>query len=197
MSTPQRTAADAAMDRYAAGDDAAFAVVYDALAGRIFAYLRRSAGNQARAEDLVQQTFLHMHRARGTFVSGSAVVPWAYAIARRLLIDDRRRDQRNILITAEGAADGALQASTEPGADDLLEADDLARRLTQRLAALPAMQRAAFELIRFEGLSHAEAAEALGVTVNSVKLRTHRALEALRDVLGEGQSADEVEAERE
>jgi RNA polymerase sigma-70 factor (ECF subfamily) len=184
-STPQRTAADAAMDRYASGDDAAFALVYDALSTRIFAYLRRSTGNAARAEDLVQQTFLHMHRARGTFVSGSAVVPWAYAIARRLFIDDRRRDQRSVLATAQGVVDGAAQASGDPGADDLLEADDLARRLKDRLAALPPMQRAAFELVRFEGLSHVEAAEALGVTVNSVKLRTHRALEALRDVLGE------------
>ena len=190
MSTPPRTAADAAMDRYAAGDDGAFALVYDALAGRIFAYVRRSSGNQARAEDLVQQTFLHLHRARGTFVPGSAVVPWAYAIARRLLIDDRRRDHRSVLFTAADAADGALQPSADPAADDLLEADDLARRLEQRLAALPSMQRAAFELIRFEGLSHAEAAEALGVTVNSVKLRTHRALEALRDVLGQDEPTD-------
>jgi RNA polymerase sigma-70 factor (ECF subfamily) len=178
------------MDRYAAGDDAAFAIVYDALSTRIFAYLRRSTGNAARAEDLVQQTFLHLHRARGTFVSGSAVVPWAYAIARRLFIDDRRRDQRSVLSTAQGAADGAGQASGEPGADDLLEADELARRLRDRLAALPAMQRAAFELVRFEGLSHVEAAEALGVTVNSIKLRTHRALEALRDMLGEAADAE-------
>ena len=68
--------ADAAMERYSVGDDAAFAVVYDALAPRIFGYLRRKLGSVSRAEDVVQQTFLHMHRARGTFVPGSRVSPW-------------------------------------------------------------------------------------------------------------------------
>src|SRR4051812_41474393 len=77
------SAADLAMERYAEGDDAAFALVYDALAERLLAFLRRRLGSMSRAEDLLQQTFLRMHRARGSFVSGSAVLPWAFAIARR------------------------------------------------------------------------------------------------------------------
>jgi RNA polymerase sigma-70 factor (ECF subfamily) len=183
LTTPARDPADLAMDSYASGNDEAFAVVYDALAPRIFAFLRRSSPNQAQAEDLVQQTFLQLHRARGTFVAGSAVAPWAFAIARRLLIDQRRRDHRSPLNTAQSTAEGISEASVEPAADDLLEAGDLAKELRYRLDALPPPQRAAFELVRFDGLSHAEAAEALGMTVNSVKLRVHRALAALRGVL--------------
>jgi len=175
---------DAAMDRYAAGDDAAFTDVYDAVAPRLFSYLRRNVAEPTLAEDLLQKTMLQMHRARGTFIGGSAVMPWAFAIARRLLIDEIRKDRRNVLANAERDREDA-----ECGASDLpeavLEAHDLARRLQAELVRLPETQRVAFELMRMDGLSHGEAAEALGVTVSAVKLRAHRAYVALRAVLGE------------
>ncbi|HXK20787.1 MAG TPA: RNA polymerase sigma factor [Polyangiaceae bacterium] len=171
------------MERYALGDDAAFAVVYDALADRLLGFLRGKLGSLSRAEDLVQQTFLRMHRARGSFVSGSAVLPWAFAIARRLLIDELRRSRRHALAPEQAIADEVTRPSPDPGAQDLLEADELARRLQQRLSALPATQREAFELTRLQGLSHGEAAQVLGMTVQAVKLRTHRASIALRGVL--------------
>jgi RNA polymerase sigma-70 factor (ECF subfamily) len=177
------SAADLAMERYAEGDDAAFALVYDALAERLLAFLRRRLGSMSRAEDLLQQTFLRMHRARGSFVSGSAVLPWAFAIARRLLIDELRRAQKHGLAPAQAVAAEATQPSREPSAQALLEADELARRLQRRLAALPASQRVAFELTKLEGLSAAEAAQVLGMTVQAVKLRAHRASIALRGVL--------------
>src|SRR6478735_49383 len=60
-------AADLAMERYAAGDDAAFAQVYDEVAPRLMRHLRRHVACRAVVEDLVQQTFLQMHRARGRF----------------------------------------------------------------------------------------------------------------------------------
>ena len=177
---PERSCADIAMDRYADGDDAAFAAVYDALAERLFSYLRRKLTSVARAEDLVQQTFLQMHRARGSFVAGSAVLPWAFAIARRLMIDDLRRGQRNLLANARELAEEVAQPSLDAAADDLLDAGELARKVQRRLELLPIAQRHAFELVRFEGLSHAEAGEVLGMTASSVKLRVHRAYIALR-----------------
>src|SRR5262249_51768481 len=76
-----RTAGDAAMERYAAGDDTAFGAVYDALASRLHRYIRRQMKESQAAEDLLQETFLRMHKARGTFVTGAAVLPWAFAIA--------------------------------------------------------------------------------------------------------------------
>src|SRR5262245_63326335 len=81
------TAGDAAMERYAAGDDAAFEALYDALADRLYAYVRRHVPDPHVCDDLVQETFLRMHRARGTFMTGAAVLPWAFAIARRLVVD--------------------------------------------------------------------------------------------------------------
>jgi RNA polymerase sigma-70 factor (ECF subfamily) len=179
---PQSDDADAAMDRYAAGDNAAFGLVYDALAPRLYGYLLRQARDRARAEDLLQQTFLHMHRARDRFIPGAEVTPWAFAIARRLLIDTLRRNKREVP-EDDGAAEAV--ASADPGADELFEASELAGRLRRELARLPQSQRAAFELIKDEGLSMAEAAAVLGTTVAAVKLRAHRAYEALRGALGD------------
>jgi RNA polymerase sigma-70 factor (ECF subfamily) len=178
----QRGDADLAMERYAAGDSAAFARVYDALAPRLFAYLFRQTRDRARAEDLLQQTMLHIHRARDRFIPGAPVTPWAFAIARRLLVDWTRRGRREVL--GDGTdMDGGVAAS--PRADDLVQASQVAFRIERVLAALPASQRTAFQLIKQEGLTVAEAAQVLGTTVAAVKLRAHRAYEALRAGLGE------------
>src|SRR5689334_3391733 len=174
------------MDRYAAGEDAAFGDVYDTVAPRVLSYLRRQTRDVARAEDLLQQTMLQIHRARGTFISGSGVLPWAFAIARRLLIDELRRDRRNVLSTAELVVDESPSLSDDAGPDGLAEAKQLAHRLDRELKRLPESQRVAFELMRVDGLSHLEAAEVLGATVSAVKLRAHRAYVALRAVLGDG-----------
>ena len=64
-----RAEADVAMERYAGGDDASFGLVYDALAPRLFGYLLRQTRQRARAEDLLQQTMLHIHRARASFIT--------------------------------------------------------------------------------------------------------------------------------
>ena len=172
---------DEAMKRYAAGDDAAFTLVYDALAPRLFGYLLRQTHDRARTEDLIQQTMLHMHRARERFIPGAEVTPWAFAIARRLLVDVVRRGKREVL--ADDSTAIVVSESRHPSADDLVRAHEVAERLEQALAALPTTQRTAFELIRQEGLSVAEAAQVLGTTTMAVKLRAHRAYEALRSAL--------------
>jgi RNA polymerase sigma-70 factor (ECF subfamily) len=170
------------MERYAEGDDASFALVYDALAPRLYGYLLRQTRQRARAEDLVQQTMLHIHRARARFIPGAEVTPWAFAIARRLLVDSIRRGRREVLVDG---GDLDVGIDTGPGADELVQARELATRVEGVLAKLPQSQRAAFELIRNEGLSMAEAAQVLGTTVAAVKLRAHRAYEALRLALGD------------
>lgn len=178
-----QSAVDLAMERYATGDDAAFALVYDALAPRLFAFLRRKVRTHARAEDLLQQTFLHLHRSRGTFVRGSAVLPWTLSIARRLVIDDARREQRSAHGYVSPEEDAALFAIDAEVAETI-DARLLGARLQAELVGLPPRQREAFELVRLDGLSNAQAAEVLGVSINSVKLRAHRAYVALRAALG-------------
>jgi RNA polymerase sigma-70 factor (ECF subfamily) len=177
-----RTDADSAMERYACGDGAAFAQVYDALAPRLYGYLLRQTRDRARAEDLLQQTMLHIHRARDRFIPGAEVRPWAFAIARRLLVDELRRGRR-VLLSDDGDPD--LGVSDRPLADEVVQAGELAIQIQGILAKLPTSQRAAFELIKQEGLTVAEAAQVLGTTVAAVKLRAHRAYEALRAALGD------------
>ena len=171
-----------AMDRYASGDNAAFGELYDRLAPRLLGFLHRQTGDRARAEDLVQQTFLQMHCARETYVTGADVLPWAFAIARRLAIDSYRRGKRVVL---DGDLDLAPLVS-ELAPEEALRSKRAAERVQQTLESLPDGQRIAFELIKLDGLSVAQAAEALGTTVTAVKLRAHRTYEALRGALREG-----------
>jgi RNA polymerase sigma-70 factor (ECF subfamily) len=173
------------MDRYARGEDDAFEALYDGLAPRLVAFLLRQTRDRARAEDVVQQTMLQIHRARGRFVPGARVIPWAFAIARRLLIDSHRRGGREAVAPSDDAAAEDLLEALDARADDVAIAKELAAKIDRALRELPENQRVAFELIKQEGLSVAEAAEALGTTVAAVKLRAHRAYEALREALAE------------
>jgi RNA polymerase sigma-70 factor (ECF subfamily) len=185
---PERPVADTAMDRYAAGEDAAFGLVYDALAPRLYGYLLRQTRDRTRAEDLLQQTLLRIHRARDRFIPGAEVTPWAFAIARRLLIDGIRRSKREVFADDSEPDAGP---SGEPTAEELIHASELAALVEKVLARLPQSQRVAFELIKHEGLTVAEAAAVLGTTVAAVKLRAHRAYEALRGALGAGLEGEE------
>src|SRR5689334_13001546 len=81
---------DQAMDRYAQGQEAAFAVLYAGLETKLRAFLTRLTGAPPVADDLLQETFMRIHRARGGFEAGAAVVPWAYAIARNVWLDHIR-----------------------------------------------------------------------------------------------------------
>lgn len=175
--------ANEAMSRYSAGDAGAFAAVYDELAPRLFRYLLRlTRSNTVLAEDLLQQTFLQMHDARGRFVPGSAVSPWAYAIARRLFIDTVRKGRREELFgSPEDLLTNLASEVVTPEAD--VAARRIAAELDAELERLPAQQREAFLLVRDEGLSMSEAALLLGTTVAAVKLRASRAYRALRAVL--------------
>jgi RNA polymerase sigma-70 factor, ECF subfamily len=185
-----RSPADSAMDRYAAGDDSAFPALYDLMAPRLYGYFMRQTRDGDLADDLTQQTLLKIHRARGQFLRGAAVTPWAFAIGRRLLLDSFRRHKREV---SSEAGDEALEtaSSDAPTADDLVQAQETAHRIQKELRRLPESQRVAFELVKQEGLSFVEAAEVLGTTVPAVKLRAHRAYEALRAVLGDVLDAEE------
>ncbi len=168
--------ADEAMERYARGDDRAFVEVYEALATPLYRLAVRALRDRALAEDIVQMTFLNIHRARGTFVEGGSVLPWAKCIARRLVLDalrGRARDRRWTSADIEGN-----HARVTPP-DERVAATDTAHSIQAALARLPASQKEVLEL-RAQGLSLVVMARVLRTTVVAVKLRIHRALLALR-----------------
>ncbi len=167
------------MDAYAEGEEEAFAVVYDELAPRLHAYLRRLCGSHTTSQDILQQVFLNIHQARSTFARGAAVEPWAYAIARRRAIDWARRTRRE---PWSEMVERALQ-SPEETPEQAAVGRQLAEHAQQELARVPELLREAFLLTRLEGLSTAEAADVLGTTRTNVKVRAHRASLLLRERL--------------
>jgi RNA polymerase sigma-70 factor (ECF subfamily) len=169
-----KPAANLAMDRYAEGDDRAFAELYTLLAPRLFAFLQRRTRDRARSEELVHETFLRMHVNRRHFVRGAEVLPWAFAIARRLLIDDHRK--------ARELPEPAPRR--DQGVDTIVAFRRIGGRIEEELARVPGQQREAFALVQIDGLSMAEAAQVLGTTDSAVKHRAYRTYEALRERLG-------------
>lgn len=181
-------AANRAMDRYAAGDAAAFADLYDALAPRLYGFLIRQLRDRTLAEDTLQQVMMQIHCARASYLSGAQVVPWAFAIARNLAIDTHRRGRREVPLDVDDPSND--RPSLDPMPDDVLRAKQAAKTLENVLARIPEPQRLAFELLKYDGLSLAEAAEVLGVSVGAVKVRAHRTYVALRAALDEACDED-------
>ena len=194
---PRRaTAADEAMSQYAQGDAAAFEVVYEAVAPRIEGYVRRKVRDAARVEDVVQQTFENMHRARGTFVAGSDVLNWAFAIARNLVIDTGKKAGRepSIDTSADNDALGAVLAAAVAGGEELFLARETGTLLVRTFEGLTKLQQEVFELVKLEGLSYQQTASTLGITVPSVRMYAHRAFVALRESVAESPESPLVPA---
>jgi RNA polymerase sigma-70 factor, ECF subfamily len=188
---------DEAMDRYAKGEEAAFRILHAGLALKLRAFLMRLAGAAAVADDLLQETFMRIHRARGSFEAGAPVVPWAYAIARNAWLDHVRsayvRAQRER--DKKGPSDSPSLPEPMAGPDADSEQTAIAREtaalVENVLGGLPPAQREAFVLLRYEGMSVQDAAEILGSTPTAVKLRAFRAYESLREALGQKRTRKE------
>ena len=173
-----------AMDRYACGDAAAFAILHRGLYPRLHAYLLRMRGSSHVADDLAQETFLRMHRARASFARGASVVPWMYTIARNVLIDHARSSRTR---RTEELPEGEAFEPVDTGADteSSAVANEAARAVERVLARLPASQREAFILKHVEELSYEEMAEITGAGISALKMRVKRASDMLRSRLAE------------
>jgi RNA polymerase sigma-70 factor (ECF subfamily) len=170
------------MAAYVSGDRRAFEQLFARLAPRLHGFFRRSFGGEATADDLLQQTFLKLHRARETYDPAMRVAPWAFAIASRVRLDEFRRRKRLAEDGDEEALARADEAHAAAPADAGLDADttDAVRRAVD---ALPESQRVVIHLNRFEDMTYAEIARVLGTTEGAVKLRAFRAYATLRQAL--------------
>ena len=162
------------MQRYASGDEAAFEELHARHAPRLRGFLVSLTRNPDLAEDLVQSTFERMHRFRRTYAPGAPVLPWLLVIARRCFYDRQRGARvRCERLTRTGAVPDL------PPCDAPCQAQ-LPRDIAVALQRLPPPQRDAFLLTKVLGYSGAEAAEELGATCGAIKVRAHRASQALR-----------------
>jgi RNA polymerase sigma-70 factor, ECF subfamily len=182
------SALDQAMDRYAEGDDKAFATVFAGLSPRILAFLRRLGASLEQAQDLTQETFLRMHQARGHFAQGKSVVPWAYAIARNCYISHARSRKAKMGRTSLDLDQLDVVAGPDTNAEASTIAWQMAQTVERTLRAMTAARREAFVLLRYEGLSVEAAAQILGTTEGAVKVRAFHAYEAIRAALAATQT---------
>jgi len=170
------------MTAYVRGDRRAFEQLFARLAPRLHRFFTRSFGSDPIADDLLQQTFLKLHRARDSYRPDMRLTPWAFAIAARVRLDEHRRRKR---LAEDGDEEALARADEQQAAAarddgearlDAAEAD-LVRRA---IDALPESQRVVVHLNRYEGMTFAEIAQVLGTTEGAVKLRAFRAYGALR-----------------
>jgi RNA polymerase sigma-70 factor, ECF subfamily len=164
------------MARYQTQDAQAGALLVEKLGTQIFQYFLAHVRNRADAEDLLQDFWLRIHKARQTFRPGEPLLPWIYAIAHRVRIDDYRRS-RNVR-REETLEDHEFHTAAE-------EAPVPKQDIGELLSTLPASQREAILLMKVSGLSLEEVARATGATVGSVKQKVHRGYQRLRSLLGE------------
>ena len=174
------------MVAYTEGDSAAFDALFERYAKLIFRVLRRKVRREEDAAELVQQTFLQMHRARAQFEPGRKLRPWLMTIAfnlnRQLFRGRIRRPEEQL--DFEPVHDKAI--------DSLERASD-ARRIRRAVATLPKGQRDVIVMHWFEDRTFAEVAQTLGLSTSAVKVRAHRGYKALRQVL---QANDEIPSSR-
>ncbi len=167
------------------GETAAFDELFRRWSGPLLRYLERMVRDLSTAEELVQEAFLRVYRARDRYRPDARFSTWLYRIATNLALNELRRPRRkSIHHSTEG--DDAPELRVEgPGSDDLVDARRMAAAVYQALGRLPEKQRAALCLAAVEGLSYAEVAEALDVTEKAVKSLVHRARSTLASRLAE------------
>jgi RNA polymerase sigma-70 factor (ECF subfamily) len=179
---------------FCAGNDAAFDPLFDRWARPLLHFLERMVQDKATAEELVQEAFLRVHRARGRYRPEAKFSTWLYRIGTNLALNELRRPRHRSPHTSSDAPALHLVSET-PSPDDHVEAKRRGKRIERELERLPERQRAALWLSAVEGMSYADVAIALETTEKSVKALVHRARVALVKRTGIAESeGNEAEA---
>jgi RNA polymerase sigma factor (sigma-70 family) len=167
------------MAAYADGDRRSFAALFQRWAPRVHGFFLRALGDPAAADDLLQVTFLNVHRARRTFRPLLSLRAWLFSIAAHALQDELRRRKR-LPLAAEDEQKAVADAVVAEDQPVSFESRQRAQTVRAALERLPESQRAVLYLHRFEQMGFAEIARVLGTTEGAVKLRAFRAYERLR-----------------
>lgn len=159
---------EALMRRAARGDAGAFDALLGRHEGAVFHYLTRLTADRALAEDLAQECWLRVWRARHSYQSTASFRTWLFTVARRLVLDHAKAPRLPVGPLTEG------QAAMLPGASspcDQVVAGALEQAVAEALARLPPEQREAVVLRDMEGLSYADIARITGCPLGTVKSR--------------------------
>ena len=175
---------------YAAGDAAAFDALYARHKGGLYRYLLRHCAHAGVVDELFQDVWMNVLRARASYVASAKFTTWLYRIAHNRVIDHWRATGNVELVTAgaDGDADDPLDAIPAAHHDEpeaRASTGELSSRLKAACAALPATQREAFLLHQEGGLDLAEIAALTGAGVETIKSRIRYAVAKLRVELGD------------
>ena len=168
------------------GDTAAFDQLFRRWAKPVLRYLARMVRDEGSAEELSQEVFLRVYRARDRYSPDARFSTWLFTIATRLALNELRRPVRkNPHQSMDAETDGPPIefAGETPAADDVVHARRLGDDVETALGELPERQRAALWLTAVEGYSYAEVAKQLETSEKSVKALVHRGRSALADRL--------------
>lgn len=161
--------------RVAAGDINAFEAAFRACYGSMCSFVRVQVGSAETAEDLVQDVFMRIWQARQRLDPAGSLRNLLYRSAFNASLNYlKHRNIEDRWLRVSAVSDAARDA------DDPASFDELGQALDRALAALPERCRLIFMMSRYQGLSYAEIAEALGLSVKTVETQMGRALKALR-----------------
>ena len=178
---------EALMERYRDGDAAAFDVLYSRHKGGLFRYMLRQCGNRGVVEELFQEVWLNLVRARANYTVQARFTTYLYRMAHNRLIDYFRSQAGGVpasFDTEDGPALESIAASR--GNDPAVAADarQQARQLLRLVEELPGAQREAFVLQQESDMSVEEIAQATGVSRGTAKSRLRYAIAKLREGMG-------------
>jgi RNA polymerase sigma-70 factor, ECF subfamily len=165
---------DTLMARYQAGDFAAATALIESVGPQLHRFFIAQFASRSDADDLLQETWLRIHRVRHTYRPGEPVLSWFYAIARRVRIDHYRRMSRT---TGRERRLEDMSDVTATLPSDEAQRDDL----ESLLAPLSEGEREVILMMKVAGMSLQEVARATSSSVGSVKQKVHRAYRKLRD----------------
>ena len=166
-------------------DRRVFTVLFEKYERQMLAHVHRFVRDSALADELVQEVFIRVYTTK-RYQPEHRFRTWLYRVATNVCLNELRRSHHGkIHDSIEAAAEGEMHNVHElqsplAAPDATLEGEELAARVSAALNKLPPKQRAAFLMIRQDGLSHEEIAKALDTSVSAVKSLIHRALESLR-----------------
>lgn len=173
------------MAAYTRGDAAAFRELFERHAPVLERVMRQQLRRPEDARDLVQQTFLHLHRSRMDFRDGALLKPWLYTIAMNLKREYFRRVMRRPESPLE--FDGRDDPPVAPRGHEQLEA---AESVDFALRSLPEDQREVISLHWLAGIPLPEVAAMVGASLSAVKVRAHRGYGAMRLALGDRRNSE-------
>jgi len=168
----------------ARGNSTALEVLYDRYASTVLGISLKVIGDQALAEDVLQETFWRVWQSAGTYQSQRGpFTGWLFRIARNLSIDAyRRRNVRPQTISGAEGSDPILEETPDPDINVADQAQSILknRQIRKALAALPTVQRQVIEMAYFYGMTRQEIAEATGEALGTIHTRARLALQKLR-----------------